>query len=231
MVRHYEITEVVNYRQVRELLKKYFQYIGTSVIDKEGKVILGSDCTISTSMSKLPIAFKRTGNFYCQGIGLTTLVGAPEYVDGVFNCSSNKLTSLDHCPLKCKSLYAHDNLLTSLEGAPQSVGRLYCHGNKLTSLKGCPKKLSLLDCTNNPLVSLEGFPDHIDNVSISYSPNLPILRALIAKGGIQCLAGNEVEVTISDILQKYNGKNYSRASIIACQKELIDAGYVGNAAW
>jgi hypothetical protein len=75
-----------------------------------------------------------------------------------FNCSYNKLTSLEGAPQKVGgSFYCSNNKLTSLEGAPQKVGRGFdCSNNKLTSLEGAPQKVGgSFYCSNNPLPESE----------------------------------------------------------------------------
>ena len=50
-------------------------------------------------ISELPIQFgKVTGNFFCWGIGLTSLKGSPKVVGGHFTCNGNQLTSLKNAP-------------------------------------------------------------------------------------------------------------------------------------
>lgn len=83
------------------------------------------------------------GSIDCKGLGLTSLEGAPEKVEGSFFC--------------------HYNQLTSLEGAPKEVkGTFDCSYNELTSLEGCPHKVHRdFDCSNNKLTSLEHAPEYI----------------------------------------------------------------------
>jgi hypothetical protein len=46
-------------------------------------------------MKKLPVKFgKVSGSFDCSVNKLTTLEGCPNYIDGMFNCNMNKLTTL-----------------------------------------------------------------------------------------------------------------------------------------
>ncbi len=194
------------------------------------------------------------GNFMCQNNRITSLKGGPNKIGptGMYNCASNKnltslegcpnvlhclnaldcsLTTLVGCPSQCSLVQVSDNKLTSLEGAPQSTNEFYCSNNQLTSLQGCAKNVLTLDCRDNPFDSLDGFPEHITFLFISPSPDLPLLRTLTVKDRIWCYKGKKFDDHLSGILNKYNGRNYSRASIVACQKELIDAGYAGNAAW
>jgi len=63
------------------------------------------------------VHLKVQGNFDCSNNKLTSLEGAPKTVDGSFNCNNNELTSL--------------------EGSPDIVkGAFYCRQNKLVSLNG-----------------------------------------------------------------------------------------------
>ena len=81
------------------------------------------------------------GDFDCSNNKLTSLTGAPTSVGGTFNCTTNKLTSLKGSPVNVGvDFWCDSNKLTSLEGSPSSVGRHFsCNYNKLTSLAGAPK--------------------------------------------------------------------------------------------
>ena len=82
--------------------------------------------------------------FDCSGQKLTDFKGVRfGKVIGDFNCSDNRLTSLEGAPRKVGGLFTcSDNLLTSLEGAPQSVGgNFWCNSSLLTSLEGAPQKV------------------------------------------------------------------------------------------
>ena len=63
-----------------------------------------------------------------------------------FNCSGNKLTSLEHGP-KTVGLdyYCGGNRLASLKGAPaEGVLNFYCEENPFDSLEGAPRKFGML---------------------------------------------------------------------------------------
>lgn len=84
---------------------------------------------------------------------------------GKFNCSNNKLTSLEGCPKNIYGdFYCHDNQLTSLEGAPKLINGFFnCDNNKLKNLKGYPSNVkSSFSCSQNPLTSLEGAPEVVN---------------------------------------------------------------------
>ena len=73
------------------------------------------------------------GHFDCSVNKLTSLEGAPKTVGGDFLCSVNKLTSLINAPSSVGGdFYCSYNLLTSLEGAPETVGGdFYCGYNSV----------------------------------------------------------------------------------------------------
>ena len=59
-------------------------------------------------------------------------------VSGYFNCSNNRLTSLENCPKYVgKTFRCDENNLTSLEHSPEFVGGDFdCYWNPLESLDG-----------------------------------------------------------------------------------------------
>ena len=84
---------------------------------------------------------KVTGDVVLIGLGLTKIPINFTEVGGYFNCSYNKLTSLEGAPEEVGgSFYCSHNELTSLEGAPKEVGwDFWCRNNPLKSTKGEPK--------------------------------------------------------------------------------------------
>ena len=104
---------------------------------------------------------KVTGDFDCSHNRLTSLEGAPRKVGGFFRCTMNNLTSLKGSPQEVrKNFDCSDTSLTSLEGAPQKVGGDFsCRYNRLTSLEGAPQEVGKsFHCDENSLTSLEGAP-------------------------------------------------------------------------
>jgi hypothetical protein len=95
----------------------------------------GSITLHGKNLTKLPVKFKEvSGYFDCSHNKLTTLEGAPEHVGVRFECSHNKLTTLEGAPeIVGESFYCNNNKLTTLEGAPRSVGReLWCDHNPVS---------------------------------------------------------------------------------------------------
>jgi len=82
------------------------------------------------------------GDLNLHGLHLTVLPDILKdiTVGGHFDCSVNKLTSLNNSPKSVgESFYCDNNQLISLKGAPTYVGNNFiCWGNKLTSLVGAP---------------------------------------------------------------------------------------------
>ena len=64
-----------------------------------------------------------SGDFDCSWNRLTSLEGAPQTVGGYFNCNQNKLKSLEGAPQTVgRDFWCGENQLQTLEGAPQTVG-------------------------------------------------------------------------------------------------------------
>jgi hypothetical protein len=132
--------------------------------------------------------------------------------------------------------------LMSLEGCPETVGKDFrILGASLTSLVGAPKRINgdavFALGTRSNFKTLEGFPNYVGGVTrIRYTPTLGLLRLLnthtridltttMDSGGAM-LAAAEI---VGDILNRYVG--LGKRGAVRCQKELIAAGYEGNARW
>jgi hypothetical protein len=104
------------------------------------------------------------GYFDCSDNKLTSLEGCPIKIRGTFSCSANQLTSLEGCPKEIGGYFECSyNKLISLEGCPKEVGGNFnCAANKLTSLKGCPIIVNgYFNCAANNLASLKGCPKEV----------------------------------------------------------------------
>ena len=118
-----------------------------------------------SGLSKLPFKFNVvSGYFDCSKNKLTTLEGSPKKVGGSFWCHHNQLTTLEGGPTYVGSEFdcSHNKLIT-LEGSPKKVvGHFRCSENKLTTLKGGPKSVGgNFSCTGNQLTTLEGSPKKV----------------------------------------------------------------------
>ena len=100
----------------------------------DGKVNVDGDVDFSDrGLTKLPLSFGVTGNFYCGENQLTTLEGSPSSVGGSFYCYNNLLNSLEGCPNNVGGdFYCSDNQLITLEGCPSSIGGDFsCFGSPI----------------------------------------------------------------------------------------------------
>ena len=114
-------------------------------------------------LKKIPIQFGViNGSFNCSHNKLTTLKGAPFIVRGLFNCSFNLLKDLSYSPKEAQNLICSNNKLTTLKGAPQDLVNMYCEKNRLTNLEGAPAKIhNTLDVSDNEITSLTGVSKEI----------------------------------------------------------------------
>jgi hypothetical protein len=205
-----------------------------------GKIRVNADGTIDVeglvqnhngkNISELPVQFGKVGgDFWCTGMGLNSLVGTPREVGRHFYCGNNPLATLEHGPLKVNGTYDCRNCgLKSLLGVPADVESLWCLQNQLTSLDGGPIRIAdTIQATDNPIVSLSGWPESVRQLYITWCESLPLLRAV----GLEYVSvqGNTL---VGKILYKYMKQEGNlRQRVVQCQKELIDAGFEGNAKW
>jgi hypothetical protein len=68
-----------------------------------------------------------------------------------------------------------------------------------------------------------------ESIVITYDDNLPLLRLMGRK--FYFSQGFKIALPVARILMKYSIDTNKRSNLIAAQKDLIDAGYEGNAAW
>ena len=161
----------------------------------------------STGKSVADLGIDYTGgNFDCSFNRLTSLEGAPSRVGGSFNCSYNELTSLEGVPRHIDVGFdCSANELTSLEGAPSHVGgHFYCSYNRLTSLKDVHKHIT----------EIRGKFYAIGNPISSH-----VLGLLLIKGVTEVRLKNK---QVEEILNRHLGKG--RVGMLMAQEELIEAG-------
>jgi hypothetical protein len=88
-------------------------------------------------------------------------------------------------------------------------------------------------CQHNQLLqSLYGLPTEIGGrLHMSYSKTLPLLRALVAKGGVSFESDQHKADAdkVAEIINLYKGQG--KRAMFNCQKDLEDAGFEGNAKW
>jgi hypothetical protein len=151
--------------KIIELCEKYG--IENYTINDDLSIYVNGNVNLSYfKISNIPLKFGIViGNFDCSDNKLTSLEGCPESVGGNFDCSYNKLKSLEGCPkwvggdFRC----SNNKMLKTLEFCPESVGRNFsCYNNKLKSLEFCPKSVGgNFICSYNKLTTLEFGPKWI----------------------------------------------------------------------
>jgi len=142
-------------------------------LDKHGvhHYIINNDLTIdvehnvnlsSKELAEIPVQFRKVkGYFDCSDNKLVSLEGSPKKAGMGFFCHKNKLISLKYCTQDTNYYFVcFDNYLSSLEFSPKMIrGNFDCSDNKLTSLEHCPKIISgNFDCSDNQITSLKYYP-------------------------------------------------------------------------
>jgi len=99
-------------------------------------------------------------------------------VKGNFNCSGNKLTSLEGSPKKITGSFAcAENNLMSLKGGPLEVDGSYaCMVNKLKDLDGVAKIGQSINCSNNPITTLKHLQKIINGKMVCIQSKLKSLK-------------------------------------------------------
>ena len=176
-------------------------------IDADGNIELKKNYNLPT----IPLKFGEVrGTFRCSFRKLKSLEGCPQKVTDVFSCSSNKLITLTGGPVEVNGIFSCDNnKLTSLEGAPKYVGKEFF-------------------CNNNKLKSLNGIPDYIgEKIHLDYSPNLPLLKLLVAKGGVEFwkITSHPYAREIENVLNQFKGQGKrgflaATSALLKLEKEL-----------
>lgn len=200
------------------------------IITEKGlvNVELGAYMRRSTQNGLLPVKFGRIfGDFSIANAKLVSLDGCPRIVDGHFDCSYNQLKSLVHSPQDVESFDCSNNLLTSLEGAPPAgTEEFVCNSNLLPDLTSAPAT-KYLAALNNPFQNFRGTPSHIESVAVTWRRDLPLLGLLTVKDiNIHFHNGTHYD-EIEQILKQYASQG--RAGMIDCKRELVAAGFEGNA--
>jgi len=182
--------------EVMQVCEKY--HITRYTINDDLSIDVGSYVYLDKKGLKyLPLKFNYvSGNFDCSHNKLKTLEGCPQTVGGIFDCEFNKLVSLEGCPQTIEGNFnCSHNELQSLEGCPQTIeGNFNCGHNGLTSLEGCPQTVTGgFGCSSNELTTLEGCPQTAGKYfDCSYNKKLKSLNGSPQKveGDFNCSGNN-----------------------------------------
>ncbi len=95
-----------------------------------------------------------------------------KYVNGMFDCSNNYLTTLKGSPRYVNgALYCYKNNLTTLEGSPDVVAyNFVCYRNKLTSFKGISNPVfGHIESSRNNITDYSHLPSVHNTIGHEYS--------------------------------------------------------------
>lgn len=158
------------------------------------------------------------GDFTCENLGITSLVGGPKYVERHFYCSKNMLTDLVGAPIDVGGDFICNHMpsLTSLKTAQpikiEAGAWFYRCG--FTSLKGIHKYISYI----GGVASFEANPIKSHMLGLLKIEGLEEIKFDVEVHGGESTKGNSVTAIINRHLE--NGRN-----IFDCQAELEDNGY------
>jgi hypothetical protein len=186
---------------------------GGTFAENNGLVDITGTVKMSIKSKDIPINFGSvTKSFQCNGVGLTSLKGSPRTVKETFDCSKNKLSSLEFSPESCKKLDASNN--------------------KISSLEFCPRA-ELIDMSGNELVSWAHLPETCNWIHAKWWRELPMLRPMLYwynhRGTKFSVWGEPPD--FDDITDDIGDALSDKKALWEIQKKLIDAGYEGNAKW
>ncbi len=154
------IKDIKNYLLNKELEKNR---IKNYTINEDGSIDCNQDINFfCENLNEIPFKFNRiNGNFEISNNKLKSLKNCAKYVEGYFDCSVNKLISLEFGPeYVSKNYHCINNKLETLKGCVEEVyGDFNCNNNELTSLEFCPMEVERnFDCSNNKLEYLDRSP-------------------------------------------------------------------------
>ena len=151
--------------EIAEICKEYniksWTLNSDGLVDVDGHVYL-----YGKNLKKLPLKFGTvTGYFDCTNNKLISLEGSPHTVGDFFKCNGNQLTSLKGAPHTIGSGFnCEDNKLTSLEGAPFSVvNNFWCANNNIRSFEGLINIGWCFYCSDNPVKEIWDIINPSDN--------------------------------------------------------------------
>lgn len=121
------------YKSLIDVLCKKYNIINYSLY-KDGSINAHDNVDLSNlNLTKIPIKFNIVyGDFNCSFNKLTTLENAPKFVHGDFYCSVNELKSLEGAPEHVRrNFFCDNNFLKSFDGFPKFLsGDFNCRHNK-----------------------------------------------------------------------------------------------------
>jgi hypothetical protein len=237
---HYDL--LTDRNEIQDWLRKHgiqhFKYRTTG--DGEDTIVNVDTNVNLTSFTgnRLPVRFGRILGDFTMPPKVESMFGVPTEVTGKYRISNPYFLSLEGGPLSANSyVVSNSPKLMSLEGMPERVGDLLRIGGcpKLTSLKGISEKVNTLRLIELAgLKSLDHLPKSMGIIEIRDCLNLNMslenlffvnnLRTIDLGVGDAKYDTNAV-IAVEKIVDKYLKQPMSNARWIACQSELLDAGW------
>ena len=136
-IKDYKLFLESNEEDIDSICQKY--HIKNYTINEDGTVdVDGSVNLYNEELVKLPLKFNKVSGFFdCSENKLTTLEGCPNWVGGNFSCSYNKLTTLKGGPdIVCGNYHrCACNMLINFKGFPEDFyGYTDFYGNPIYKL-------------------------------------------------------------------------------------------------
>ena len=143
-----------SFDDINEICKKY--NIKNYTINTDGSIdVDGYANLFDKNLKKLPLKFNKINRWFdCSYNKLTSLEGSPVEVNSGFRCDNNKLTSFEGSPVEVNGgFYCNENNLTSFEFAPKRIrGHFLCWNNNIKSFEYFPNFVKeYFYCDDNPI--------------------------------------------------------------------------------
>ena len=183
------------------------------------------------------------GDFVCDRMGLTSLVGCPkkivdggsQYGNGLFSCHGNKLRSLKGGPEEVANNYdCSHNYLRNFVGAPERLskkGVFFGTQNILDSLEGVPRvafEVSLVLCEIKSLAGIHRMFDHLEMIDVSGNTIHECVLGLLLVPGLFSALYTQGTPTVNNVFKIVNehlrSSPFGNRRVLECQNELLDAG-------
>lgn len=144
---------------IAELIKLQIP-INICNVNKDYTVDVNGNVSIfSKTLEECPVEFNTiNGNFIWHYANLKSLKNFPKIIKGNLTIASNKLTTLENSPVtKVDGVFnCSSNKLKNLNGSPGSVGGIICISCELESIEGSPHDVQQdFICSNNSITSLK----------------------------------------------------------------------------
>jgi hypothetical protein len=175
---------------------------------------------------------------YNAADGFETLEGLfPEVLDGSLRISGCKdLVSLKGAPKIIHGGFAVTNCpkLHSLEHGPKHIDKIFvCSAHSFTSFEHMPRTMSEFICNQagspTPITSLHNLHKMVDKITWRISVDhltSHILSVLLIPGDAKYFNIDYGPARrVSEIIEKYMTYPRGMSTVLACQDELIDAGF------